>query len=395
MSFLTTAAVVGTVTAVAGTAYMLSGAGNPDQPDLAASSAELANANAQLLPIRRALEAAAQQGKSVTVTVPEHFDEVESAWVPNPPSMWQMSGRTPTNTGQWVPYKSEEWAAGGKYNADGKTAAPKTKVKRIKIPEGPETFDFTGYGEAEVKGKLADAMAKVQLGLSQKYDSQFIEQALEQQKLADPESFAARSRMNDLIQEQIGRPLNVPVADELNRQVQAELSAAGSGRLDPAMERLLMQGAGAAQGARGGASSTNPADFAQPLTTGFAGTERKLGAIGKATGELAGGQTPEDIAYRREQQDLANLASFVAGKTPQSQFSSLSGAQTGPTPFSPGQTLPVMPGNSAGAQGAAINAWNTQMDAQANQTSPWIAGLTSLLGVGKTAANLGWQPLAK
>lgn len=385
-----TVAAVGAATGLAGLGYQLSGAGMPDQPDLGRSSAELANVNAKLLPIQRALEAAAQQGKKVSVNVPEHFEDTQAVQVLTGNKVMGKFGMMPELA--WVPYVPDEWAKGGKYNPEGTTVTPTIKHKKIHVPEGPREFDFTGYGAAETQSKLAQAMAKVQRDLSQKYDSQFIDEALKQERLADPQSFEARSLMNELIQDQIKRPLNAPVADELARQVSEELRAGGEGRLDPRMHEVLMGAGSDALRSRGGSDA--PIDFERPLVTGTAGTQRQLAAIGKATGELAGGQTPEDIAYRREQQDLANLADFVAGKTPQSQFSSLSSAQRGPTPFAPGQPLPMMPNNSQGAQGAALNAWQTQMGAAENQTPNWMTGLTAALGIGGAAAKLGWKPLA-
>jgi hypothetical protein len=379
------AIVVGVVGAGISGGMAASGAGQPTQPNLAASSAQLANAQAELLPIQRALEAAAQQGTSTTVNMPAHTAAQQMAWVPGTPTTNARGMATPAD-GQWVKYNAADWQAGGKYASLG---TPKLQNQNVKVPAGPQTFDFKGYGAADVQGKLANSMAQVQLALSQKYDSQFIDQSLQQEKLADPQGFAARQKMNDLVQEQINRPLNEPVADELNRQVQSELTAAKSGTLDPQMHDVLMQGGSAALNARGGGSSTNTPDFAQPLTTGAAGTRRQLAAIQAGTTELGSGQTPEDIAYRREQQNLANLSSFMNNQTPTSQFKSLSGAQTGPTPFAPGQTLPQLPNNGNGAQQAAINSWQTQLSAAGNQSNPWMAGLSSLLGAGSAAIKSG------
>jgi hypothetical protein len=360
-----------------------SGAGQPNQPNLAASSAELANVQAELLPIQRALEAAAQQGTSVTVNMPAHTSTTQVAWVPGTPTT-NSRGETVSGEGQWVPYVAADWQQGGKYASLG---TPKLDTKKIKVGAGPQTFDFTGYGAADVQGKLAQSMAQVQLALSQKYDSQFIDQALEQEKLADPESFAARDQMNNLIQDQIKRPLNEPVADELSKQVQDELTAAKSGKLDQQMRDVLMKGGADALAARGGGSSTNTPDFEQPLTTGSAGTRRALSAIDKGTAELTGGQSPEDIEYRREQQNLANLSAFMSGQTPTSEFKSLSGAQQGAAPFNPGQQLPLMPSNGNGAEAAALQSWQTQMGAAANQTNPWMAGLSALLHAGSAYVN--------
>jgi hypothetical protein len=371
------AIVVGAISIGVSGGMAASGAGQPTQPNLAASSAQLANAQAELLPIQRALEAAAQQGTGVTVNMPAHTTTTQAVWIAGPPKT-NARGET-IEDGQWVPYVAADWQPGGKYANLG---TPNIKTKNIKVGAGPQTFDFTGYGAAETQGKLANAMAQVQLALSQKYDSQFIDQALQQEKLADPQSFAARDQMNKLVQEQINRPLNEPVADELSRQVQQEMTAAKSGGLDDQMRDVLMKGGSDALNARGGGSATNSPDFAQPLTTGAAQTQRELSAIGKGTNELAGGESPEDIQYRREQQNLANLAALASGQTPQSQFKSLSGAQSGPTPFNAGQQLPLLPNNGNGAQSAAINSWQTQLSAAANQSNPWMAGLSALLGAG-------------
>lgn len=379
------AIVVGVVSIGVSGGLAASGAGQPNQPNLAASSAQLANIQAELLPIQRALEAAAQQGTSVTVNMPAHTQQQQMVLIPGTPAT-NARGETVAGEGQWVPYVAADWQPGGKYANLG---TPEIKNKNVHVPAGPQTFDFTGYGTADAQGKLAESMAQIQLALSQKYDSQYIDEALKQEREADPESFAARERMNDLIHEQINRPVNAPVAEELNRQVQQEINAAQEGALDPQMREVLLQGGNEALKARGGASATNAPDFEQPLTTGFAGTQRILDAIGKGTSELGSGQTPEDIAYRREQQDLANLSAFMRGQTPQSEFKSLSGAQQGPTPFDPGQALPLSPDNSRGAQAAAINSWQTQMNAAANQTNPWMAGLSALLNIGGAAVKAG------
>lgn len=385
----TIATVIGVAASLAATGYAMSGAGNPTYPNTAAGAAQLAAAQAEMLPIQRALSAAAQQGTAVTVNMPAHKTTTQAAYVPGP----TVQGRygPVQQEGTWVPYVESEWQDGGKYAQYG---TPKIKTRTINVPGGPQKFDFSGYGEAEVKGKLAEAMAKVQLALSQKYDSQFIDQALEQEKLADPESFAARQKMNDLVQEQINRPLNEPVADELSRQVQSEMDAAGQGKLDTKMHDVLMDAGSDAFAARGGASATNQADLEQPLTTGSAGTRRTMGAIQKGVAELTGGQTPEDIQYRREQQNLANLSNFISGRTPQSEFKSLSGAQQGPTPFAPGSPLPTAPNATQAGQNAAIDSWQTKLGLDASQANPWMAGISALLGVGNAAAGLGWRPLS-
>lgn len=353
------------------------GAFNPTQPDLASSSEGLSNINARMLPVQRQLQALAQSGGKGTIFMPP---TVKTGQIVQPPG-----------GGPMVQYVASEWIPGGKYNKDGK-AQPHPQDGAY-LSGGYKTYDFSGLGAADVQAKLAKDMAQIQLDLGKKYDSQYIDEALKQEKLADPQGFAARDRMSELIQEQNNRPVNAPVADTLNRQVQEELDAAKTHTLDPQMHAMLMQGGAAALAARGGGSDTNQADFEKPLVTGSAGTRRELAATGKATNWLSSGESPDDIAYRREQQNLSNLSALTNGQTPQTQFKTLSGAQQGPTPVVTGQPLPTLANNGASAQNSAISAFQTQQGAAASQADPWMAGLSALLGVGKTAANLGWQPL--
>jgi hypothetical protein len=193
-------AVIGVVgLALTGTSIGLSASGamNPQQPNLSASSAGLANAQADLLPIQRALEAGAQQGKSVTVNLPQHFESTKAVQTPLQFATQVIKGQprqVVVGGGEWVPYVASDWDKGGKYNPDGSTPAPKVATRNIKVNAGPHTFDFSGYGAADVQGQLAQAMAKVQLAMSHKYDSQFIDQALQQEQEADPQSFEARQK---------------------------------------------------------------------------------------------------------------------------------------------------------------------------------------------------------
>ena len=139
-----------------------------------------------------------------------------------------------------------------------------------------------------------------------------------------------------------------------------------------------------ATASRGGAGAG--ADFAQPLTTGFAGEERAAAGRRKALALAGSGATPEDLDYRRNQQVMANLSAAVNGVTPQSQFGSLSGAQQGPTPQVNGAPLPVMGGNTAAqAGGNALAGYNAAL-AQPNQ---WMAGLGALLNAAGTAGKAG------
>jgi hypothetical protein len=74
MSMAITAATVGTIGAVTSlgvTAYSLAGGGQPQYPNEAASSAQMAQTNANLLPIQRGMAAAAQTGGQYTFSLPQ------------------------------------------------------------------------------------------------------------------------------------------------------------------------------------------------------------------------------------------------------------------------------------------------------------------------------------
>jgi hypothetical protein len=157
---------------------------------------------------------------------------------------------------------------------------------------------------------------------------------------------------------------------------------------------VLREAVRQARGSRG----EGPADgtrFDQPLTEGFAGEARLTDAQRKALGWLTSGATPEDVQYRREQQNISNLGAFVNKETPEGQFQTLSGAQGGPAPFVPGKPLAGQSPNAGpAANSAALSGWGTEMAAQGNQANPWMAGLSTLLtGLG-TAGKAGWKPLA-
>ncbi len=367
----TAIAAVGVAVAAASAGYAMSGAGNPKQPDLASSSAKLSNINAQMLPYRRMLEAAAQQGTSVTLPGVYNYQQKDK-------------------NGNWKNISQQQYQEMSSVNIAALVAGggQKPVLRRV-----PLTVDFRGYGATEVQAKIAQQMAELQKNLSAKYDSQFIDQALEQEKLADPQSFAARQKMDDLIQKQITNEPDRPVATELDKQIGSQLTAARAGHLDPAMKQALDSSVSSALSDRGGGAAG--ADFEQPLVTGAAGEQRKRDAAQKAISWLTSGATPEDVQYRREQQNLSNLSSQVNGRTPQSQFASLSGAQSGPTPFSPGQPLSTMPQNqNQGAMDAAIGGWGTQMRSAGAQASPWTAAVSGTANIAQLLGAAGYKPLA-
>jgi hypothetical protein len=167
--------------------------------------------------------------------------------------------------------------------------------------------------------------------------------------------------------------------------------AAGSGLTpeEQAMLDIAVKGSTAAQGVPEGT------DFSKALTTGMAGTQRQMASAGAGMNWLASGQTPEDIAYRAQQQNLSNLSSYVGGRTPQSQFRALSGAQQGAAPMA---QAPALPGFNMGAgqqgAGAGLATYGQQVQAAINTPNPWMAGLSGAMGAANVAGKAGWSPFA-
>jgi hypothetical protein len=170
--------------------------------------------------------------------------------------------------------------------------------------------------------------------------------------------------------------LNSQIQDALNAAQNNTLTATDTARLNAAVNDALSS--------RGGSATGNQPyqNFQQPLTTGFQGEQRQAQEAQSALGFLASGSDPEDIEYRRTQQNLANLAAEANGQTPSSQFASLSGASSGPAPMSTGSTLPLMSDNGAAAQQIGLQNWETQMQSANNQMNPWMAGLSSMMQLG-------------
>lgn len=370
MSFATVASVA-TVAAAAASIYAVASApGAPKYPDSASASREIAEAQAGALPTQRALAAAEQQGGKASVPVAEH--KVESKWVRVPrPGDEHRGGKGPT---QLVPYVPAEWEAGGKYAALG---TPKISSKFTTVPGGTKEVDFAGYGTADIQGQLANKYADLQLELGRKYGTQFAEEAARELELSDPQGTKARQEEYDIIQQMLNDPSPInPLSKTLESQVGSQLKA-GSG-LDAMSREQLDKAVADANTARGGGLGSN--DVERSMSTGYEGQARRDAGIQKAQAFLGSGQTPEDIEYKREQQNLANLSSFVGGRTPQSQFSGLKTAGQGAAPVTGADQAPTMAGGAAQTGGAySVAAYNAKTNQLANTANPWMSGLSTLL----------------
>jgi hypothetical protein len=388
------AAAVGATLATATTAYSLSGAGQPQEPDLASSSAELSNAEAAELPIERQMQAAAADGG--TVLNPGYTQSTSSdqqrAQLQNQISKLQAQLKgTPSgqHMGQINPVLPQQAAS-----INSQISQLQSQLANIPagngqpiylnsqgqvVPQSQAMTNFNGYGTQQVQDTIAQQMAPGELALAQQYDPQFIAQSLQEENLANPQGAQARTAENNLIQQLINQPYDQPVANTLTNQVDQQVQA-GQG-LDTFDQNTLNNSVQSALASRGG--SGTPADFSAPLTTGQTGEQRQLAAVQKGLSLLSSGTTPQDVEYRRQQQNLSNLASEYSGQTPVTEFASLSGAQSGPAPLTAGTPLPTLGDTLGTAAGAAA----TQYGQQVSQANPWLSGISSVLSAGNTVAN--------
>lgn len=368
-----------TAASLAASMYQMSN--QPDAPGVN-TNAEGIRTSAELLPLQRQMSATAQQGGKI---LKQGYQQITPEYA--------RQRLAEIESHKWDLATSEKLQA----EADAMRRAISTnqpvylhtKTGRM-VPENQAYADFTGFGEADVQGKIAEDYADLMIELGDKYGLQFVEEARKQLELSDPEGMAAREKMGQMIEQQADETPERPVADLIDQQVGEQLEAGN--RLDAMSRDVLDASLQDALRARGQTGSVD--QFAQPMETGLAGDARRQAGIQKALGWLSSGATPEDVQFRREQQNLANMGAYIGGRTPQAEFANLSGAQQGATPMHGGSQLPTMNQNAGqSSQQAALSDWQTQMGYGANQANPWMAGLSGLLGLGSAAGKAGWQPL--
>lgn len=257
-------------------------------------------------------------------------------------------------------------------------AAQTGEAVDVQIPgqKGPLHLDFAGLGEADYQRQYGDAIARAMLELQREKGPEFVQQRLRELEQSDPEGFAMRQRLWESIQNDLAQAKNAdrPAAEELQRLIMGELEQAGT--LDPKTAQAISQGVLGQQTARGNYLG-NAATSEEAMTLADASERQRAQRQQAALAFLVSGTSPEDVAYRREQQGLTNLGSFLTGQTPTSQFQQLSGAQQGAAPFMGGAPLPGVNPN-AGMQGVAnaFGVFNAQQNWNQQQANPWLAGLT-------------------
>lgn len=390
----TIATIVGVGASVGGSVYAATRK-PPEMPDGASSSREVALAQAQAFPGNLGLQQLMQQGGKGSVYMPAHqgkekMVEVTVGQEPNraqrSPMTWLAGGApifSTNNKRELVPYVESEWQEGGKYFDQLENGKAPWYYVPTDVPAGPQEFDFTGYGTADIEGKRARDQADLELEIGKKYGVDFATQARLNQEQADPLGTAARAKEYELLQKET--PVS-PISGTLNDQITAQVKA-GRG-VDPMSAELLDRALAQANAVRG--NQTAGADVLESLGTGAQGEARAQAAAGKGRQFLASGQTPEDIAYRRTQQGISNLGAFVNGQTPQSQFGNISRANQGAAPVTGAQKNATMPNNAGQiGQNFASNAYAANVNAAQNNPS-WLTGLSSILsGIGGLKAATG------
>ena len=355
------AAIIGAlVSTAAGTALsVLTRPKIPGQPDLAASSREVKEAEARMLPIRRQLEALARMGGKGMIatgnTKPIYETQQVQATDHRGIKLYETRYNNETGRMERMPVMVDQ---------------------QVQVGEEPEMreVDFTGVGDADIAEKLNNEMARIQLAMSQKYGTQFVEQQREMLKLSDPDGYAARMKRYELVKrelEQAGKEER-PVAEAVHQGIMDDLGLEGRLNTGQAANVDLTAESRGGWGDRGADAGA----IKGVMETGPEAEQLANDRLRRSLLLKTSGVSPEDVARRREQQALANEAAFIGGRTPQAQFRNISSAQTGPVPIYSGPALPQFNqgAGQAGAQ-AAISGYQSQVGAQSNQVSTPLAGL--------------------
>lgn len=338
-------------------------ANEPDSPDYSRASKAVVDASLATLPGQRMVEAAARMGLKVQYPTGRYTD---------------LYGDQKTLLG---PNGQEAEYTAGQSIPPGWTVV----TKKVYLGSEPEmaTADFTGIGDLDNQRLFAQQMAQAQLELSQKYAPDFIAQARAMEQEADPAGWAARQLLHQQIQRLGFATDNAPrpVADEMERQLLQEQGLGN--RLTSDTRRQLA----ATMAARAGLGDAPQADLAAAIES-LPGQARQYARQQKELSWLTSGATPQDVAYRREQQQMANMGAFIAGQTPTAQFRQLSGAQQGSAPMLTSSPLPALAGSAtinAGTNAALAN-YQQQVTNATQPANPWLAGLGTILQIGRTVA---------
>lgn len=257
-----------------------------------------------------------------------------------------------------------------------------------KVTIDGKTYDFSGLGSADNSAAMSDQMAQTLLDIQKGLGPAYIQQRIDELKQADPQGYAARKQLFDAIVAQTNAQPDRPLADELQASIVGQLQDAG--RLDARELAQVQQQVRGGQVARGNYLG-NAATSQEASAVVGAGENLRNQKQQQALGFLQSGVTPEDVKYRRMQQNLANLGAFESGTTPTAQFRDLSGAGTSAAPFIGGPGVNVATNPNAGQMGIsqALGLYSGNVNWAQSQVNPWIAGLSTGISAYNGFRNLG------
>lgn len=254
--------------------------------------------------------------------------------------------------------------------------AASTMGRPVRI--GGRTYDFRGLGNMDTARVVSDQMAQTLLDLQKEKSPEIIQQRINELKAADPEGYAARQQLFDRIIADARENPNRPVAEALQRNLQNEL-AKGSGFDDAKQEQEVRDSARGAQVMRGIYLGNAPTSQ-EAKTVLQTGEQLRNQREQNALNLLESGASPEDVAYRRMQQNIGNLGAFAAGQTPESQFQQVSASGRGPvnlTGQSPNPGGLFDPNAAAFGVGQQSSMYGSMLGYQGSQANPWLAGLSN------------------
>lgn len=239
------------------------------------------------------------------------------------------------------------------------------------------TYDFTGMGQSDTASRISDQMAQTLLDISREKSPAIIAQRLEELKAADPQGYAARQQLFDRIMTEARSNPDRPLSNDTSQLIQGEL-ARGSGFADQKQRQEFQDTIRGGQ-VRSGVFRGNTKTSEEAKGMVQAGEGLRNHRQQDALALLQSGSTPEEISYRRMQQSLGNLGSFVNGQTPEAQFGQVSAGQAGPVSFGGNGVNTNTFNQNAAGQGvnSMMQNWGTTQNFNQSQANPWLSGLST------------------
>ncbi len=257
-----------------------------------------------------------------------------------------------------------------------------------KDPKTGKTYDFSGLGDAATASQISGQMAQTMLDIQKADSGAQIAQRLADLQQSDPSGYAARQQLFDKIKQDAQANPSRPMAEDLQNQITGLLNQGG--KLDAKETQQVQEGARGGQASRGIYLGNAPASQEADAIV-QTGQQQQTQNQAQAQSYLASGVSPQDVQYRRIQQSLSNLGSFISGQNPQAQFGQLSGAQGGAVPFTNSGAVTASTNPSAGINGVnnANSIFGINSSYANNQINPFISGLQGAAGALRTASSLG------